>query len=558
MGSTSVWAETSSLACPLGTIVNNTMTFTSATDFTIVHAKGTDANFAAYTPWRVYTANTVTFTGNENVATITSIVITAGSTTYATAAVSGDLTVVTGTGSVSGSSSGSTATITMTGEVKEFRLKPSAQTRWSNIVINYTLVSSCEPANLTFAAPTVTKSVTDAPFVITANSDNGTTAITYSSLDTDVATVNAATGEVTIVGAGTTKIKANQAAGTHSGTDYCAGSAEYELTVAPLAAPVATEATNAWKNRFFANWNAVTGATSYELNVYTKEGGGTTTETEGFDGVIPNGNLISSATYLAGWSASSQSGSRQIYTTTGNYGVSSPSFAFTATGDYIETATYGSPITEFKFWAKQQGGATSSTLIQGYNGTSWTTIATLSNADVATTAEGTNAVYDLTALGHTDIVKIKMTFTKALGNLSIDDVSVTYGGEISTPITGSPFAVSGGGTNTYEVTGLTPMVQYYYTVKAKNGSFESAASNEVSAMIDMGTGVNNTAALSGISVQNGNLKVSATAGTLIEVYNIAGQKIVSQTAKEGVNTIAIAQRGAMIVKIGTETVKVVF
>lgn len=138
IGSGSAMGQTTdNLACTAGTIVSNTMTFTT-TNFTIVHSKGTDANFASYTPWRVYTGNTVTFTGNANVGTITSIVITAGSEAYATAAVGGTLTVLTGTGSVSGSANGLTATITMTGDVKEFRLKPSAQTRWSSVQINYT------------------------------------------------------------------------------------------------------------------------------------------------------------------------------------------------------------------------------------------------------------------------------------------------------------------------------------------------------------------------------------------------------------------------------------
>lgn len=137
------WGQSSdNLACPLGTIVGgNTMTFTT-TNFTILHEKGTDDNFAAYSPWRVYTNNTVTFTGGANVKKITSIVITATTNAYATAAV-GTLTVVTGTGTVSGAASGTTVTITVTGnDVTSIRLKPNAQTRWSNIVINYELNSA--------------------------------------------------------------------------------------------------------------------------------------------------------------------------------------------------------------------------------------------------------------------------------------------------------------------------------------------------------------------------------------------------------------------------------
>lgn len=131
----------------------------------------------------------------------------------------------------------------------------------------------CTPSNLAFTNSTTSKTMGDAPFTITPTSLNETTAIAYSSTNPSVATVNSATGVVTIIGAGTTKIKADQAAGTHSGTDYCAGSAEYELTVSPLAVPVATAATDITSSGFTANWEAVTGATSYKLDVYTKEGG---------------------------------------------------------------------------------------------------------------------------------------------------------------------------------------------------------------------------------------------------------------------------------------------
>lgn len=77
------------------------------------------------------------------------------------------------------------------------------------------------------------------------------------------------------------------------------------------------------------------------------------------------------------------------------------------------------------------------------------TIATLSNTDVSTAGTKT---YDLISLGKTDVVKIKMAFTKDVGNLSIDDIAVTYTGVTNTPISGSPFTVT---ETTKTVTGLT-------------------------------------------------------------------------------------------------------
>ena len=260
-------------------------------------------------------------------------------------------------------------------------------------------------------------------------------------------------------------------------TDGTVPQDEATTTYGIPAAPVATAATDVSAIGFTANWNAVAGATGYSLDVYTKTiGGDDVTETESFDGITPNGNLIGpDPVYLSGWSVLSQSTSRQIYTTATNYGLSSPSFAFTITGDFIETATYASPVTSLSFWGKQQSGATSSTLIEGYNGSSWSTIATLSNKDVATAGTVT---YDLVALGKTDVIKIRLVYTKVAGNLAVDDVAVTYGGSSNTPIAGSPFTITG--DNSKAITGLTPATDYYYVVRATNASGTSGNSNEIS------------------------------------------------------------------------------
>ncbi|HPL77227.1 MAG TPA: hypothetical protein PK980_07780, partial [Paludibacteraceae bacterium] len=325
---------------------------------------------------------------------------------------------------------------------------------------------------------------------------------------------------------------------------------------ATLAQPTVNTPANITKTSLTLNWNAVTGATEYEVNVYTKTGSVEMTDKESFDGITPDetGKLIQSATYATGWSASSQSTTRQIYTTTGNFGVASPSFALTTTGDFIQTNTYASPITSFSFWAKQQSGATSSTLIEGYNGTSWVEIATLSNADVSTTS-GETKTYNLTALGLNNIIQIKMTFTKVTngGNLSVDDVTVTYGGATITPITGSPFTVS---ETSLQITGLTPATTYYYTVTAKNGSYVSSASDEASAST-LGTATSNVA-VRGIFVRNGQVVVTApAAGERIEIFNAVGQRLVSKLSTEGENTISVSAKGVLVVKFGSGVTKVI-
>src|SRR5690606_11697928 len=151
----SSWAQTDVLGCPVGTIVGNEMVFTTD-NFTVTHAKGTDSNFAAYSPWRVYTNNTVTFSGDENVQKITSVVITADNTSYATAAVGANsvLSVLSGTGTVSGVADASTVTLTVTGDdVTSISLKPHAQTRWASITINYELAAVTGDHTITVIQP---------------------------------------------------------------------------------------------------------------------------------------------------------------------------------------------------------------------------------------------------------------------------------------------------------------------------------------------------------------------------------------------------------------------
>ena len=88
---------------------------------------------------------------------------------------------------------------------------------------------------LSFASATVNKSQGDASFIQTATRDAAATtslgAITYSSNNTSVATVNATTGEVTILGAGAATIKATLAA---SGC-YQKAEATYTVNVAAVA-----------------------------------------------------------------------------------------------------------------------------------------------------------------------------------------------------------------------------------------------------------------------------------------------------------------------------------
>jgi len=314
----------------------------------------------------------------------------------------------------------------------------------------------------------------------------------FGNTTTSTATVVAAVGAGAWTLGGTTSVAA--VAGTTTYSDLTATSAAavtgatisftssgltginssaFDITAPPLDAPVAIAATNISTTGFAANWNAASGASSYRLDVATSSSfasGESETVDEGFD---------DGTTVPTDWTFTNINGT---YTTSGNYGASSPSLKLDATGNAIETPTLSAEATSLSFWLKGQGtDAASALLVEGHNGTSWETIENITNS-IPTT--GTTYTYNSgtsPALA-SGIIKFRFTYTKSSGNLSFDDVSYSY----STP---STFVAGYQDQNvdnvtTKAVTGLTPNTTYYYRVRATDGVETSVNSNTISASTD--------------------------------------------------------------------------
>lgn len=254
------------------------------------------------------------------------------------------------------------------------------------------------------------------------------------------------TGTLTI--ASTTTLKA---VAIKNGESSEVSSVTYTIEMPQLLPPVATEATDITNTSFTANWDAVTDATDYIVNVWTE---GDVQETE-----AGNQNLT-------GWDYNVDG----TYSTSGNYGKASPSIKFAETNNYIKTRTYNSPITEFSFWYKGQGDdLTSTLLIEGYNGSEWRQIDNI----ITLPTKGTIKVYNELV---EDFYQIKFTFTKESGNLAIDDITIVPQPEDNIP--GSPFTVSSG--TSLNVTGLSFDTKYCYNVVAKaDGYVDSDVSNTI-------------------------------------------------------------------------------
>jgi len=60
-----------------------------------------------------------------------------------------------------------------------------------------------------------------------------------------------------------------------------------------------------------------------------------------------------------------------------------------------------------------------------------------------------------------------------------------------------------------------------------------------------------------VTVENGNVLFNASVGETVQIYNTIGQLLVQKQTIDGVNTISVAVRGVLFVKLGNKTAKVI-
>lgn len=549
----------------------------------------------------------------------------------------------------------------------------NTQLRITSIEVTYSIPAVCTASNLAFAEPVVNKLLADAAFTQTASSLNATTAIVYESSNTGVVNVNAATGEVSIVGTGSATITASQAAGSHNSVEYCAATASYtvnvvsaaptitvtEVTVPDMVAyagetdtetmnvsginltenirleisgvnadqfalstntvaqvggtavntvitviyqpttagthtavlsvlsdgattvtrtlngsatwkalskPVLTGATSVSANALTLNWDAVSGATEYEVNVFTKSTGSASLasdlfiseyiEGSGYNKVIEIYNGTGAAVDLSNYSLFKQVNGAGAY------------------GD--ELALSGTLLNADVFVISYVSGSNAASA-------GILAVTDLQTASSAINFNGNDAVglfkngiqidevgvFNQTASWGTDLTLIRKSSAnvpKAIYDAADWDVqSKDYienldahtfaptGGVTVTPIPGSPFTVA---TNSKDLTGLLTSTTYYYTVKAKNANVVSELSDEMS-VATLGTAVPELNAGLNLRVVGGGIVFDAVADQLVEVYNAVGQRIKSTVTVDGLNTVAVGNKGVILVKVGAQIQKVI-
>jgi len=275
--------------------------------------------------------------------------------------------------------------------------------------------------------------------------------------------------------------------GSGTGTKYLTATAtnnpnSQTTSTPPPSAPTATAATNVSYNKFTANWNSVSGATKYYLDVYTKSGGAT--------------DLIISE-YVEG---SSNNKAIELYNGTGssidlsNYSLKKQT---NGAGDFGNELTLSGTLANNDTYVIVSNLGTPNLVGQDYVDLDTNSQALNFNGNDAVALYKNGVQLDVVGVVNQtsdwgkDVTLVrKSSVTSPTTSYSTDQWdsfaidTFTYLG--SHTMDSSTSYVSGyqnkdvGNVTSYEVSGLNSNTTYYYVVRAYNDNGSSANSNEIS------------------------------------------------------------------------------
>jgi len=262
----------------------------------------------------------------------------------------------------------------------------------------------------------------------------------------------ASTGYVFAAGTGTLTYTAPEAdVGARTFTfaaSNVAGVALQTVTVTVASAPVyvpTVALTNVGPTFFTANWNEVTDASTYQIQIGTDTN--FSTSVSGSNLLNETFATLTDTTVPSGWSSSATID----LDSTSIYGVAPPSFKFNLTGQTLTSPAFATGATNLQFWAYGRNGSGSTIAISGLVSGVWTSVGSISVAR-------NGATYNVALDPQT--TQIKFRFTK-LYTVYFDDVAVQGGSAGGSLVADETVAAL-----TYGATGLSNSTPYYVRVRA--------------------------------------------------------------------------------------------
>ena len=290
-----------------------------------------------------------------------------------------------------------------------------------------------------------------------------------------------------------------------------AGANSNVISVATLAAPVATAATAVGATSFTATWTAYSGATNYELDVATAadflSGMVLTAQSTGNVTTFPVSGLSTGTTYYyrvrAIVGGNTTASSNVITVLAAPIAPASPAATSVTTSGFTATWSAATGAASYRLDVSTESGFTTG-LVAGYqdltvSGTSQAVTGLATGTAYffrvrAVNATGTSANSSTVSLITTTAAPVAsaataLTTTTFVANWAVATGAASYELDVSTAsdfsalVAGfNPLAVAGGSTTSQSVTGLSAGTTYFFRVRAVNANGPSASSNGVTVL----------------------------------------------------------------------------
>lgn len=276
---------------------------------------------------------------------------------------------------------------------------------------------------------------------------------------------------------------------------YLIDDVKIQHVINSIMPPTANPAINIGNDSFTATWLPTESSDEYLLSVYSYTDNSDSDQCkEGFEGISQTGGVINGAkpNYPEGWEFNLAEG--KVYTESGWSEDGNQAIRLGKNGDFVQTPRLKYPVKNVKFWArgdardgqKVGGNAPLITVyaLTDYGWTRWTqtSVNGLIDLNFGTTLDMSQYVEALE-----NIYQIKIVLEKDDDDnsaVAIDNVELYAPG---TPLRSYFFEdkvipkTPNVESESYEVKGLDPDVDYYYYLKARNSEYTSSESREIEA-----------------------------------------------------------------------------